>query len=463
MTDQDLIASVRASTDDGCVIEPADAAGRSISPQGHTMPAVPILRPASTEQVAACLRLCAQAGRSLIPLGGGTNYAGSTKPTERREWYLSLERMNRIEQIDTASRVAVVGAGVVLEHLHNAARDHGMQFAVDLGGRGSATIGGMISTNAGGERVLRYGMMREQVIGIEAVLADGRIVDLMDRVVKNNAGYDIKQLFIGTEGTIGVVTRAVLRLRPAPISTQTAMLALPDIRRVAELLNRIEARLGGTLSAFELLWPEFYETMCGGEAPKHRPPVRHDAGGYVLMEAEGGDPATDAERFERALGELFEDGLIDDAAIAQSHAERAAMWLIRNDVRYFAERWKPRASFDISVPIALMPDYVDELRVALDRQFPGALATVFGHAADNNLHIGVRWGDKVLEHYDEVAECVYAGVVARNGSISAEHGIGLDKRASLRRHKQPAALAMMSELKALFDPTGVLNPGKVLP
>jgi len=462
MTDAELISRLIAATDPGCVVAPDDARGRPISPQGHQMAAVPILRPASTAQVVSCLQLCAQAGRCLIPLGGGTNYAGSTKPATGHEWYLSLERMNRIEEMDAASRIAVVGAGVILETLQRAAREAGLQFAVDLGGRGSATVGGLISTNAGGERVLRYGMMREQVIGIEVVLADGRIVDLMDRVIKNNAGYDIKQLFIGSEGTIGVVTRAVLRLRPAPISTQTALLALPDIDRAAELINRIEARLGGTLSAFELLWPEFYQTMCGGEATKHRPPVRLDADGYVLMEAEGGNPQTDAETFENMLGELLEEGLIDDAALAQSHAEREAMWQIRNDIPYYVQRAGPGAAFDISVPISQMPDYVRELRASLDTQFPGARATVFGHAADNNLHIGVSWGDKVQAHYDQIAECVYAGVVSRNGSISAEHGIGLDKRLSFHRHKQPAALALMGELKSLLDPNGLLNPGKVL-
>ncbi len=273
MTDDELMAAIRAETDPGCVVAPAEARGRQVSSLGHQIPDAPVLRPASTEQVVTCVRLCGAAGRALIALGGGTNYAGSTAPTERGEWYLSLERMNRIESVDAENRIAVVQAGVVLQNIQEAAREHGVQFAVDLGGRGSATVGGLIATNAGGERVFRYGMMREQIIGLEAVLADGRVVDLMDRVIKNNAGYDVKQWFIGTEGTLGIVTRAVLRLRAAPNSVQTALLALPSVDDAPGLLNRIETALGGTLSAFELLWPEFYETMCGGPAPPTRAPT----------------------------------------------------------------------------------------------------------------------------------------------------------------------------------------------
>lgn len=462
MNDTEMLERIARETDPGCVVGPADAQGRPISPTGHQMAAVPVLRPASTAQVVTCLRLAAQAGRSLIPIGGGTNYARATLPASGTEWYLSLERMNRIEEIDAQGRLAVVGAGVVLQTLQEAARDHGVQFAVDLGGRGSATVGGLISTNAGGERVLRYGMMREQVLGLEVVLADGRVLDLMNRVLKNNAGYDLKQLFIGTEGTLGVVTRAVLRLRAAPRSTQTALLSMRRIEDLAALLDRIESRLGGTLSAFEVLWPEFYTLMCGGDAPRHRPPVAHGAPGYVLMDAEGGDPQADAARFEAMLGELFEDDLIADAAIAQSDHEREAFWAIRNDIPYISQAWGPRASFDISVPVARIPEYVVELRAALEAAVPGARALVFGHAADNNLHVGVSVDGPIDPVYDRLCEAVYAGVLARDGSLSAEHGIGLLKRESLARHKPAEVIGTMQSLKSLFDPGGLLNPDKVV-
>lgn len=462
MTDTELLGRIVERCGAGAVLEPAETATRTLSwLTRESMPAQPTLRPASTGDVAFMVRLAREAGRSLIPVGGATGLVDGLRPATGREWYLSLERMRRIERVDTTSRLAVVEAGVVLQTLQDAAAAQDLLFAVDLGGRGQATVGGLIATNAGGERVLRFGMMREQVLGLEVVTADGQVLDLMSEVLKNNAGYDLKQLFIGSEGTLGIVTRAVLRLRPGFAGHDAAFLAVADMTRASEVLTRLERGLGGTLSAFELMWPEFIDTMCEGADAPHRRPVC-EAAGYALVEAEGGAPASDSARFVSVLEGLLEDGLLADASIAQSEAERHKLWAIRNDIPRILKCWSPQAAFDVSVPIAQMPSYVDELRADLAARWPSARCLVFGHVADNNLHVAVTIGEDTRLQSKAISEVVYRGVVARHGSISAEHGIGLDKRASLAAHQPAPVMALMRSLKATLDPQGMLNPGKVV-
>lgn len=460
MDDDAVLRRIEELCGPGSVVPAAEAAGRPLGPLGAvTMPSVPILRPGSTADVVAIMNLARAVGRPLVPLGGASGFASGVAPVTGTEWYLSLERMRRIELIDTDSRYALVEAGVVLQTLQEALAGQRMMFGVDLGGRGSATIGGLIATNAGGERVLRFGMMRENLLGLEVVLADGTVLDLMDRVLKNNAGYDLKQLFVGSEGTLGVVTRAVLRLRPALPAQHTAFVALRSLDTLAALLRRVEQELGGTLSAFELMWPSFYKTMIG----KHRPPLSDGAGAYALIEIEGADPDHDRQRLENVMGGLLDGGLVTDAVLARSEDERHALWAIREDIAYLTRQWSPAAGFDVSVPVARMHDYVQELGQALDVELPGARLLVFGHVADNNLHIAVSPAgplDAVVK--GRIEGLVLGGVVRRQGSISAEHGIGLDKRDALRTHRPPAVLAMMAALKRLLDPHGLLNPGKVI-
>ena len=445
------------------VLSPEDTAQRVLNLRGERFAAAPLLRPASTDEVVFMVQLAREAGRALVPVGGATGLVDALKTTGDGQWYLSLERMRAIERIDPVSRVAVVQAGVVLQTLQDAAAAENLLFAVDLGARGSATVGGLIATNAGGERVLRFGMMREQVLGLEVVTADGQVLDLMAEVLKNNAGYDLKQLFIGSEGTLGIVTRAVLRLRTAFHAHDAAWLALGDLRHVPEVLARLERGLGGTLSAFELMWPEFVDAMCAGPAAPHRRPVgAPDAPAHVLVEAEGGDVASDHERFERVLGELLASGLIADAAIAQSDTERRALWALRNDIPQLVKTFYPPVGFDVSVPVAQMADYVDELRTHLSARWPQARLAVFGHVADNNLHVVVTLGAATLTESKAVAEVVYAGVATRRGSISAEHGVGLEKREALARHLPAPVLEQMRQLKRWMDPEGRLNPGKML-
>lgn len=459
--DDAVLARIAERCGAAAVVPAAETVTRALNLRGDTFARLPLIRPASTAEVAFVVRLAREAGKSVIPVGGATGLVDALRSATGREWYLSLERMRRIERIEQDSRVAVVEAGVVLQTLQETAAERGLLFAVDLGGRGSATIGGLISTNAGGERVLRFGMMREQVLGLEVVTAKGEVLDLMAEVLKNNAGYDLKQLFIGSEGTLGIVTRAVLRLRPAFVGHHCAMLGL-DLENVPRTLAALERDLGGTLSACELMWPEFIELMTEGADAPHRRPLGTRCEAYLLIEAEGGDPDGDRRRFVEVLESMLEGRLIRDATVAQSEGERQAFWAIRNDIPRLARVLAGGVGFDVSVPIAAMAAYVAELRAAVAQEWPQARVVVFGHVADNNLHIAVTLGSETEAHAKRIADCVYRGVTARRGSISAEHGIGLQKRDALHARLPAPVLALMRQLKSSFDPDGVLNPGKVV-
>jgi FAD/FMN-containing dehydrogenase len=373
---------------------------------------------------------------------------------------LSLDRMNHVE-VDPAAGTVTAEAGAIVQVAAEAAEAHGLLLPLDLGARGSATIGGVISTNAGGNRVIRYGMTRDLVLGLEAVLADGRVISSMSPLIKNNTGYDLKQLFIGSEGTLGVVTRAVLRLRPLPTSQDTAFLAVEAFDDLPRLLRHFERGLAGGLSAFEVMWREFYELVTT-EPAKGRPLFSEPHAYYVLVEAQGSDQAADAARFEAVLTEALEQGLISDAVIAKSQAERDAMWALRDDISQTARNW-PIFTFDVSLRTADMEAYVAEVRAALAAQWPEkATLTVFGHLGDGNLHLVAGVGARDPATKKAVEAIVYGGVRDRGGSVSAEHGIGLEKRDYLGWSRSPQEVGLMRALKAALDPQGLLNPGKVL-
>lgn len=430
-----------------------EALAERLIPHGQPLA---IVRPQSTEEVVEVLRACHEAGQPVIPYGGLTGLVEATSASQT-EVALSLERMNQIEEIDSASRTMTVQAGVPLQLVQEAADAAGMMFPLDIGARGSATIGGNVATNAGGNRVIRYGMMRDQILGMEVVLADGTVLSSLNKIIKNNTGYDLKQLFIGSEGTLGIVTRLVLRLRPKPVSQQMAFVAANTFDEVTEILNRLDANLGGSLSAFEVLWQDYYKLVTTAPA-KGKPPLNHDYGYYILVEALGGDDASDAERFLAVLSEAMEDGVVVDGAIAQSQAERDAMWAIRDDVGQVAQ-FRPVFSFDISVPLNHMDSYVRELKIALSDQWPDNKCMVFGHLGDGNLHIVVGVGDKSAK--SQVEAIVYAGLPSRGGSVSAEHGIGIQKRAYLAMSRSPEELLTMKTIKRALDPNNILNPGKI--
>ncbi|HUJ04091.1 MAG TPA: FAD-binding oxidoreductase, partial [Rhizomicrobium sp.] len=394
---------------------------------------------------------------AVVPWGGRTGLVEGTLADGAIA--LSLERMNAILDIDTDGATMTVEAGRVLQTVCEAADGKGLFFPLDLGARGSATIGGNISTNAGGNRVIRYGMMRELVLGLEAVLADGTVVSSLNHLIKNNAGYDLKQLFIGSEGTLGVVTQAVLRLRPKPVSQNVALVALDDFAHLPRLLRDVERGLGGTLSAFEVMWGDFYRLVTTPPA-QGKPPLPQDHKYYVLIEALGGDEVGDGERFERVLMAELEKSEIADAVIAKSKAECGRIWGLRDDVLQ-AWRIAPVFTFDVSIPIGKMEAYVDEVSRALAARWPESKVMIFGHMGDGNLHFIAGVGDGTNEVRHEVEHIIYSPLEPRGGSVSAEHGIGLEKREYLALSRNAHEIALMQKLKRTLDPKNILNPGKI--
>ena len=423
-----------------------------------TLQARILVRPKTTGEVAAVLRLCNEHRRPVVTQGGltGLVHGADTSPDDV---VLSLERMNAIEEIDPLQRIAVCQAGVTLQALQEAAEGQGLSYPLDLGARGSATLGGNAVTNAGGNRVIRYGMTRAQVLGMEVVLADGSVVPMLNRMIKNNAGYDLKQLFIGSEGTLGVITRLVLRLSERSHSQNVALVAVEDFDALARLLKHMSQALGGSLSAFEVMWRDFYELVTTPPAAS-QPPLPYDYPYYVLVESLGADQQHDNERFVAALEAAGEGALIADAAIAQSARECAAIWAMRDDVGQL-RRYGMRVTFDVSLPIPAMPDYLAELRAALAARWPDHHCWVFGHLGDGNLHVVIRVDDAEAAR-PALERIVYGPLERIGGSISAEHGIGLEKKPYLQLSRNPAEIALMRTLKQALDPNNIMNPGKIL-
>ena len=420
-----------------------------------------IIRPADTMEVAEVLKLCHQHQQAVVTHGGMTGLVRGAVASPD-EIALSLERMKNIEPVDTINRTITVQAGVPLQAVQETAEEAGLLFPLDLGARGSATVGGNIATNAGGNAVIRYGMMREQLLGVEAVLADGTVISSLNNVIKNNTGYDLKQLFIGSEGTLGIITRAVLRLRPAPRSQNTALVAVDEFQKLAGFLGVMDSSLGGTLSAFEVMWNDFYSLIVG-DGDKHGIPLEASYAFYVLLESTGGDQEGDPLRFEDALQTALENDLICDAVIAQSKQQRDELWAIRDDVQGLAESLFPPMSFDISLGIHDMEGYVQEVHNRLSQQWPDYRMVTFGHLGDGNIHLGIGVGSLDPETVHAVEHIVYGVLENFNGVISAEHGIGLEKRAYLAYSRSPEEIGLMRTIKAAMDPGNILNPGRILP
>ncbi len=437
------------------VLQGADVTGRSAGIwREDTIKAQVLLRPRSTHEVSRALAICHAHGQTVVAHGGLTGLVESAL-TEPGDVVLSLERMNTIEAINPLERTVVVQSGVVLQTLQEAVEEEGLMFPLDLGGRGSCTIGGNISTNAGGNRVIRYGMMRDMVLGLEAVLADGTVVSSMNQMIKNNAGYDLKQLFIGSEGTLGVVTRAVLRLREKPVTQTTLFVAVDEFEKLGRLLKHLDSTLGGTLSAFEVLWNDFY-TLVTTPPAQNTAPMAGDHPYYVLIEAMGSDEA----QVEAALAEAYESALIADAVIAQSEAQRQSLWALRDDVEQ-CFRYAPVFTFDVSMRISCMEAYVEEVNACLGAAYPDFRNFTFGHMGDGNLHLVISVGEGDAEHRERVEACVYEPLASISGSVSAEHGVGLEKKPYLGISRNPSEVTLMRTLKRALDPNGILNPGKI--
>ena len=420
-----------------------------------------MVRPATTEQVSEVMKLANEAGIPVTPVGGQTGTAGGAIPSDGGI-ALSLERMNRIEQIDLDAMTLTIEAGCVLQTAQEAVEKEGAFLPLDLGSRGSATIGGNIASNAGGNRVLRWGMMRDMVIGLEAVLADGTIVSSLTKMLKDNAGYSWKQLLIGSEGTLAVVTRAVLRLRPLPSTNQTALVACSSFDNCIRLLRKLEVGTSGRLSSYELLWGDFYQVMTELQLPSRPRPMPGGHAYYVLLEALGGDAESDPAQFERLLAEEIEAGTVEDAVIAQNERERQALWAVREDFGPWIKNLKLSISYDVSMSIADMPGFVDRMRSGVTKAFPNATMMFYGHAGDGNLHAIVDAGDPDASHSDEIDAIVFDIVSTVNGSIAAEHCVGVLRKPHLGKSRSDAELMVMQRIKSALDPRNVMNPGKVL-
>lgn len=420
---------------------------------------IAVVRPDTPQGVADAMRICAEHGVAVVPQGGLTGLAGGAQPIEGCV-AISVERLNGIEEIDAAAATMTVRAGTPLEVIQKAAADAGFFIPLDLGARGSCVIGGNLGTNAGGNRVIRYGMAREMVLGLEYVLADGTLVSGLNKMIKNNAGYDLKQLFIGSEGTLGIITRTVLKMQPRPGCTIAALCGLGSYEAVVSLLSAARSGLGPLLSAFEVMWPDYWkeatETVKG-----IRKPIEGAHAFYVLIEVQGLSEAVDGPRILSWIEEQFEAGLIEDAAISQSMADVAAFWRTRDAAGEFQTVLGPHVAFDIGLPVARMDDFARICRQRLADALPGMLSVYYGHIGDGNIHIVALQQGVSPQPAGEIARLVYETVREFGGTVSAEHGIGLVKKPYLSYTRSPEELALMALLKKALDPKGILNPGKV--
>ncbi len=429
-----------------------------------------VVRPANTAEVAATVKLAAQHNTPIIPISGNTGLTGATH-TEGG-LLLSTERLNRIRDIRPAARIAIVESGVILSKLHDAAEAQGLYFPLWFGARGSAMIGGVLSTNAGGSNVLRYGSTRSLCLGLEVVLPDGRVLNLMSELHKDNSGYDLKNLFIGAEGTLGIITAAVMKLVPTPRAHATATLAARSLPDALDLLNRLQSATGGLVEAFEYMPADYMARLekvrpdLGIPFPAHRActilvEIAATAPALTTETAQGTLPLTDL--LEDTLATLIDEGLILDAQIARSTTQRAAMWARREAAAEIGAAVKPMIDSDIALPLDRVETFLTRIAPRLAQIAPGAETVTVAHLGDGNLHFSVYPGDPSKALYDRVLHAIEDIVQDLGGSFSAEHGVGLSKLNSMARRKDPVALDLMRTLKQAIDPGNLMNPGKVIP
>ena len=418
------------------------------------------LRPKTTAEVSTILALCHAHNQPIAPQGGMTGLVSAAAPMEG-EIALGFERMNKIIEVDEYTSSMTVEAGVPLQIVQERAESDGLLFPLDLGARGTCTIGGNLSTNAGGNRVIRYGMMRELVLGVEAVLADGTIINGLHKLRKNNAGYDLKQLFIGSEGTLGLITKAVLKLSPKPNSQAVAYCGADTFDQVAKLLNHMQAALGGTLTAFEVLWKNVYSSI-EEHLPAVHLPLANNFNYYALVECMGASAEADKLLFESALEQALETDIIGDAVISQSDKDIANMWRVRDATGELVSKIGYMHSYDVGLNVGDMGFFGDEVIKQLRAHWPDCVIGLFGHIGDGNLHINFNAGPDTRSLHHQVDEVIYSIIRDLNGTISAEHGIGIMKREFLSYSKKPEEIALMKTLKQAMDPKGILSPGRII-
>ena len=457
----------RGFTQDADLVDPwlTDWRGR------YTGKALALASPASTDEVAALVKLCARHGVGIVPQGGNSGMSGGATPDESgASIVLSLRRMTRITALDTQSRQVTCQAGVILQSLHEAAADAGLRFPLTLGGKGSATIGGLISTNAGGTQVLRHGTMRAQVLGIEAVLADGSVFDTLTPLKKDNRGFDLKQLLIGSEGTLGIVTGATLRLIPEITERTVIWAGLSSIAKARELLFHCDRSAGDLLEGFEVLPHRCLEAVLN-YLPEARSPLEGKHPWYALVELTGSSAEVDTvgSIAQTLLEEALDAGLLEDAVIAANERQADDFWHLRDSISPAERAIGPAMQHDISVPVDRMADFVAAAVPDVEARYPQTTAIAFGHLGDGNVHFHVLAPQDAIPgawengEGKEISRFVHDLVTNWGGSISAEHGIGQMKRDELARLGDPVALELMRRVKDALDPAGLLNPGKLLP
>ena len=465
-----LIADLSAALGPANVLQGPDIARYAKDWTGkYTANPVAVARPANTDEVCQTLRIAAKHNTPVVPVSGLTGIVGGAMTNGGL--MLSLERMNRIREVNPTARTATVEAGVILSSLHDAADAQNLYFPLWFGARGSAMIGGVLSTNAGGSNVLRYGSTRALCLGLEVVLADGRILNLMTALHKDNSGYDLKDIFIGAEGTLGVITAAVMKLVPKPRAYATAMLSLRSLPDALTLLNRLQMATGGAVEAFEFM-PKTYMQRLSQARPDIRQPFTPMPDITILLEIgatapRDATPAPDGSLpiialLESTLSDMLTEGMVRDAQIAQNETQRRAMWHIRESAAEITYGRKPAIDTDVSLPLDLIATFLTRIHARLPALDAGSETLTVGHLGDGNLHFTVFPSRDDAALADAVIIAIEDEVQALNGSFSAEHGVGLSKRASMARRKDPVALDVMRSLKAALDPDNRMNPGKIL-
>jgi len=427
-----------------------------------------VLRPGTVEEVAAIVGICAETGTAIVPQGGITGLTGASQPhTDMSEVVVSTQRMNRIRAIDLENDTMTVEAGVILAEIQRTARDNKRLFPLSLGAEGSCQIGGNISTNAGGTQVLRYGNTRNLVLGLEVVLANGQIWNGLRGLRKDNTGYDLKHLFIGAEGTLGIITAAVVRLFPDPTAVETAWIGLESPAAGVRLLSHMKERMGDQVSGFELLQRSIIDFLLAG-VPGHEDPLSTTHPWYVLCEVSGqGAPGSLSDPFTAALSEAMEAGIVADAVIASSGAQSATFWKMREDMAEAQKHAGIGIKHDVSVPVSRIAEFIETTDTALEKAYPGIRHCAFGHVGDGNMHYNpvgpANWsGGHFSQEREKINRIVHDNVVALGGSISAEHGIGRLRLEENMHYKSPIEIEMMRTVKRAFDPEGIMNPGKVI-
>ena len=454
----DILEDIKKIIGSNAILEGSDISNRASSYWDATpISAKAIVKPKHTDELSLILKQMNDQKQILVTHGGltGCAQAANTTPDHIA---LSMERMNKIIEIDDVGGTVTLEAGVILENVQNAVAEKGFFFPLDLGARGSCTVGGNAATNAGGINVIRYGMMRNHILGMEVVLADGTILSSMNKVIKNNSGYDLKQLFIGSEGTLGIITKLIVKLESAPKSKETAIAALDSFSNVIQFLNHMKKEAASSLSAFEVMWGGYYDAVT--TEGHHKAPIARNAPYYVITECTGTNSRQDLDAFMSTMEKAFDENIIQDAVIPSSEQQRNEIWNVREGLEPILTN-DPIFLYDISLPIIHMEEYVREVETSIARTWPQSDCFVIGHIGDGNLHLFIcpKEGDESLHHKSN--QIVYDPLKRFGGSVSAEHGIGIEKKEWLSHCRSDTEIILMKTLKKTLDPNNILNPGVI--